>query len=196
MHFWSSLDNQTHGKHEIASQNTTVQWVSQASPLASVGKWVTTSHACSLLAAAQRWRRRRMQGSMALLKPVCPIHSWLQRWLSCQYFFFALCIQPKEVSNQLWSVTLKLTSFTQSLRIQPSQWLMFRSALRFAKSSCVIQMSKHSTCARRDVHIIYNLYLSCVTVLISALLCLCSVQISAVLSARSPSRGVGSRITC
>lgn len=60
MHFWSSLDNQTHGKHEIASQNTTVQWVSQASPLASVGKWVTTSHACSLLAAAQRWRRRRM----------------------------------------------------------------------------------------------------------------------------------------
>lgn len=50
----SASDNEVRitQRHDIWSQNTTGWWVSQASPQESLGKWVTTPYACSLLAEA------------------------------------------------------------------------------------------------------------------------------------------------
>ena len=50
-------DDQTCRDVTFWAQNTTEWWISQARPLASMVKWVTTSHARSLLAAAHGWRK-------------------------------------------------------------------------------------------------------------------------------------------
>lgn len=172
------------GKRDIASQNATVWRVFPGQP-SSKCREMGHNFTCPLTVGSSSY----IEGGgecRAARHSVCP-HP-----LMALVAAIPPALQLNKVSNYFGSVTLEVTSLTPS---PGREWLIvFQPALRFA---CDIYMSKHSTWARCDVHTSSIIYVSLWhSVLISALLCPRSAQISAVLSARSPSRGVGSRITC
>lgn len=114
---------------------------------------------------------------------------------------FVWCIESNKVSKLFWfsDARVNITRSVSRVRIQHSHRLI---CVSICSRVCQVSLCNVDVQTQRSCSMWCARRLSCVcvsrwhSVLISALLCPRSVQISAVLSARSLSLGVGSRTTC